>query len=112
MSSMPKKYRGLEVDDVAPYFGTMLTITFFLPKLNGSTFDEILPKVVCGKETLSSADADEGWYSTTLNFQTIFTTFIFHRCWISQVSRGNSGSPICVDIRQRRLSGTQKRKCS
>jgi hypothetical protein len=112
MSSTPKKYRGLEVGDVAPYFGVVLTITFFLPKLNGSAFGEILPEVVHGKEMLSSVDADEGRYSTTLTFQMIFTTFIFHRCRISQVIQGNSGSSIRADNRRRRLSGTQKRKCS
>jgi hypothetical protein len=44
----------------------------FLQKPNGLVFGEILPGTVHRKETLSSAEADEGRYSAILTFQTIF----------------------------------------
>jgi hypothetical protein len=66
----------------------------FLSKPNESAFGEIFPRTVHRKEMLSSADADEGRYSATLTFQTIFAIFNFYRCRTFEVIGETSGSPI------------------
>jgi hypothetical protein len=88
MSSMPKIYRGSEVGDVSPYFGAVLTITSFCRNRMDRPSATSFSRLIRGKETFSSADADEGRRSTILTSRTISTTFRYRRCRISQVSWG------------------------
>jgi hypothetical protein len=78
ITSLQCRDRGSGIECLLLSSARCLQLHFFLPKPNGSIFNEILSEVVCRKETLSSADTDEGQLSAIFTSRMISATFFYH----------------------------------